>query len=60
MEVKLARIRKGFTQEELCKVLRISKTTLVRIEKGNCDSIKIGLAKKISQVLETPIEKLFL
>ncbi|EPY2275280.1 helix-turn-helix domain-containing protein, partial [Clostridium sporogenes] len=29
MEVKIARIKKGLTQEKLCKMLKISKTTLV-------------------------------
>ncbi|MHC1720830.1 MAG: helix-turn-helix transcriptional regulator [Clostridiaceae bacterium] len=58
MEVKLARIKKHMTQEELCKVLKISKTTLGNIERGNFDNMKIGLAKKISKTLDIPIEKL--
>ncbi|MBW5459019.1 helix-turn-helix transcriptional regulator [Clostridium sporogenes] len=60
MEVKIARIKKGLTQEKLCKMLKISKTTLVKIEKGNYECIKIGLAKEIAKVLGSTVQELFL
>ncbi|EPY6472266.1 helix-turn-helix transcriptional regulator [Clostridium sporogenes] len=60
MDVKLARIKKGLTQTQLCKMLKISKTTLVKIEKGNYECIKIGLAKEIAKVLDSTVEELFL
>lgn len=58
MNVKIARIKKGLTQDELCKRLKISKTILVRIEKGDYD-IRLSLMKKISEILETPVQELF-
>lgn len=60
MDVKLARIKKGLTQTQLCKMLKISKTTLVKIEKGNYECIKIGLAKEIAKMLDSTVQELFL
>ncbi|KYH28900.1 helix-turn-helix domain protein [Clostridium tepidiprofundi DSM 19306] len=59
MNVKIARIKKGLTQTELCKILKISKTILVKIEKDDYD-IRLSLMKKISEVLEVPVQELFL
>mgnify|MGYP000866485547 CR=1 FL=1 len=60
MNVKIARIKKGYTQDDVCKILRISKSTIVSIEKGNYDNIKIGLAKKIATLLDSTVQELFL
>lgn len=58
MEVKIARIKKGMTQDDLCKALKISKTTMVRIEKGKYD-IRLSLMKKISEILKMSVQELF-
>lgn len=58
MNVKLARIRKRLTQEELCKLVKISKSTLVKIEKDEYD-IRLSLMKKISKALNTSVIELF-
>lgn len=60
MEVKIARIKKGLTQAQLCKILKISPKKLVEIEKGNYDKVNLGLATKISKVLGVNLEELFL
>lgn len=59
MEVKIARIKKGLTQEELRKRIGVSPNTLVKIEKGNYDNVRIGLAKKIAKELDCTVEELF-
>lgn len=59
MNVKLKRIEKGIKQKDFAEILGISKATLIRIEKGNYD-IRISLMKKISKLLDTPVEELFL
>ena len=58
--VKIARIKKGLTQEELRKVIGVSPNTLVKIEKGEHDNVRLGLAKKIAQALDSTVEELFL
>lgn len=58
MNVKLKRIEKGIQQQEFAKMLGISKATLIKIERANYD-IRLSLMKKISEILETPIQELF-
>lgn len=60
MNIKLKRIELGIRQQELAKELGISRSTLVKIEKGDYDNVRLGLAKKIAQALDSTIEELFL
>jgi putative transcriptional regulator len=59
MEVKIARIKKGYTQQQLRMLLGISPQTLVAIERGHYEKVSITLAKKLSEILETPVQELF-
>ncbi len=59
MEVKIARIRKGLTQAELRKIVGVSPSTLVKIERGDYDNVRIGLAKKIAKALDADVKELF-
>ncbi|KEH96119.1 helix-turn-helix transcriptional regulator [Clostridium massiliodielmoense] len=59
MNVKLRRIELGIKQQDFAKQLGIGRSTLLKIEKGNYDNVKIGLAKKISEILEVPVQELF-
>lgn len=59
MEVKIARIKKGLTQQELCKIVKTSPKKLVTIERGNYDMVTIGLAKKLAEALDTTVQELF-
>lgn len=60
MEVKIARIRKGLTQAELRKRIgSISPSTIVKVERGEYDNIKIGTAKRIAQALDCSVVELF-
>lgn len=66
MSVKIARIKKGLTQQQLIEKLKveysigISPSTLVAIEKGNYKKVKFGTLIAIAAVLESTFEKLFL
>ena len=57
--IKVARIRKGLNQEQLCELVKISRCTLSRLEQGKLDP-KLSLMMKISNVLDASIEELFL
>lgn len=60
MIVKLARIKKGLTQAQLCKLIKMSPSKLVEIERGHTDTITLRHMKKIAEVLDSTIEELFL
>ncbi|EPY2302239.1 DNA-binding protein [Clostridium sporogenes] len=59
MNVKLRRIELGIKQQDLAKQLGIGRSTLLKIEKGNYDNVKIGLAKRIAKVLDSTVTELF-
>ncbi len=60
MKVKIARIKKGLTQLQLCKLVKTSPKKIVEIERGNYDMVTLGLAKKIAEVLDSNVVELFL
>lgn len=55
--LKVARIRKGLTQQKLSHELGMSIATVNRIENGvkSIDSIKVGDLKKICNILNLDI-----
>lgn len=57
MGLKEHRLKMGFTQEELARLLNIPLRTYQNIEKRNDTTVKI--AKNISVLLNAPIEEIF-
>lgn len=60
MENIVAQLRKerGFSQEELGRILGVSRQTIISIEKGRFDP-SLPLAFAIAQTFARPIEELF-
>ncbi|WP_286315353.1 helix-turn-helix domain-containing protein [Romboutsia ilealis] len=55
MKSKLARIKKGLTQDEVCKMAKISKATLIKVERGDYSPLKYDKIVALANVLgETP------
>lgn len=59
VNVKLARIKKGLTQNELCKIVKIGPRKLVQIEKGNYDNVTKLLMNKLATALDSTVQELF-
>ncbi|NYB74838.1 helix-turn-helix domain-containing protein [Sedimentibacter hydroxybenzoicus DSM 7310] len=59
MNVKIARIKAGLTQEQLCKLVHISPKKLCRIENGNDDTATKKDMKNIANVLGEDVLTLF-
>ncbi|WP_238884563.1 helix-turn-helix transcriptional regulator [Clostridium sp. YIM B02551] len=59
LQLKLKRIEKGFKQGDLAKELKISRYRLSALERDKVKNVNIDLMKKISELLETPIQELF-
>lgn len=53
-KIKNARISKGYTQEELGKLIGVQKSAVAKYENGRVVNIKRSVLAKISQVLEIP------
>ena len=58
INIKVARIRKGMNQDELCELISISRSTLSKLENGEMDP-KRSLMLEMAKVLETPVQELF-
>lgn len=59
LNLKIARIKKGLTQDELCEMVGIGRTTLSQLEQGKANP-KLTLMKKLSKALEvSPVELFF-
>ena len=53
-KIKVARIAKGMTQEQLGEVLGIQKSAVAKYENGRVVNIKRSTLKKLSEVLDIP------
>lgn len=58
INLKIARIKSGLTQEELCKKVNVGRVTLSRLENGEGNPSR-DLMLKLSKVLGTPVQELF-
>lgn len=52
------RIKKGITQEELAEMVKVSRQTIISIEKGNYTP-SVYLALKICEALNKSVEEVF-
>lgn len=53
-KIKSARLAKGYTQEELGKLIGVQKSAVAKYEKGRVVNIKRSVLAKIANVLDIP------
>lgn len=53
------RLEKDLTQQQLREKSKTSLNTIVLLEKGIIDNIRVGTLKKIAKALNTPVTELF-
>lgn len=58
LNLKIARLKKGLSQDDVCRLSGIGRTTLSKLENGEGDP-KLSVMLKLSGVLEISIEELF-
>lgn len=58
LNLKIARLKKNLTQDELCKLANIGITTLSKLENGEGNPSR-NLMLKLSEILNTTPEYLF-
>ena len=52
--IKAARLKKGYTQEELGKLIGVQKSAVAKYEKGRIVNIKRSVLAKLASELEIP------
>lgn len=60
IEMKIARIKKGFTQQDLANIVGYSVPTIRNIESklANIKNAKYGTVSKVANTLDISVEKL--
>lgn len=59
MNVKIERIKKGLSQRQLANLCGVCQNTIVKIEKGEIDTVIVQNLKKVAEVLGTTVVELF-
>lgn len=59
LKMILKRLERGLTQQQLREKSKTSLNTIVALEKGKIDGIRVGTLKKIAAVLESNVAELF-
>jgi len=57
--IKISRIKNGLTQKQLREKSNTSLNTIVALEKGRIDGVRVGTLKKIAKVLNLTVPELF-
>ncbi|MBS6889173.1 MAG: helix-turn-helix domain-containing protein [Clostridium sp.] len=60
MNSKIKRIMLGLSQKDLAALSGVSNVTILKIEKGQIDNVKLGTLKKLAAALNSTVEELFL
>lgn len=60
MNLKIKRIMLGLSQKDLAALSGVSNVTILKIEKGQIDNVKLGTLKKLAAALNSTVEELFL
>lgn len=59
MNLKLKRISMNLTQLQLREKAKVGLNTIVALEKGKIDGVRVGTLKKIAAALNSSVEELF-
>ena len=59
LSLKLARVKKGLTQIQLCEKSGVSPATICNIERNGIDTIPVKTLKKLAKALDTTVAELF-
>ncbi len=59
LSLKLARVKKGWTQEELHKQSGVSRVSICNIERKGISNIPVKTLEKLAKALDTTVSELF-
>ncbi|WP_294379044.1 helix-turn-helix transcriptional regulator [uncultured Clostridium sp.] len=59
LSLKLARVKKGWTQEELHKKSGVSRVSICNIERTGIENIPVVTLRKLAYALDTTVSELF-
>lgn len=57
--LKLERVRRGYTQEQLAEISKVGRITISKIEKKGIDNVQAHVLKKLAAALDMSVSELF-
>jgi len=58
-KIKEVREEKRMTQEELAEKSGVSRSTIVALEKGTMNDVKMSTLQKLASAMDTTVQKIF-
>lgn len=59
LNLKLARIRKGYKQKELADIVGVSRCYMSALENGKKINVNIKIAEELAKILDVSVQELF-
>lgn len=59
LALKIARVKKGWTQEELHQKSNVSRVSICNIERNGISNIPVKTLEKLAKALDTTVQELF-
>lgn len=59
MNMKLKRVKLGMTQLELKEKANVSLSSIIALERGNIDGVRVKTIRKIAKALNSTVQELF-
>lgn len=59
LALKIARVKKGWTQEELHKQSGVGKVSICNIERNGIEKVPVYTLRKLAKALDTTVSELF-
>lgn len=59
MNLKLERVKKNKSQEELEELSGVSRITISKIERHGVQNVRVGILEKLAVALEIPVKQFF-
>lgn len=59
LNVKIARIKKNWTQEQLSKVSGVGRVSISNIERNGIENVPVSTLRKLAKALNSTVEELF-
>lgn len=59
MNLKLERVKRRWSQDELSERADVCRSVISKIENGQVDSVRFGILKKLAAALDTTVADLF-
>ena len=59
LNLKIARVKKGWTQEQLSKKSGVGRVSISNIERNGIENVPVSTLRKLAEALDSTVQELF-